>query len=611
MISVALCTYNGEQFIEEQLYSILNQSTKVDEVVICDDGSSDGTIFKIKQISLKTQVPIYVHINETNLGCVLNFEKAISLCRGDIILLSDQDDVWMHDKVKTIVKWFSEHPEKDVVISDAVLIDKNRELLTQETYFSLYFDDYSRLQFDNGFGLELFIYRNRACGATMAFRRSIKDILTKFVHNNEYSSVFKKCIQSGIIHDYIIALFAISEKKMGYIDKVLTYYRQHENQVCGVGTIKKICGDEPFKIDYQKDDTLLFFPFNLETKKRVEFIFWRSKLKRNLIAPILVILKSCYYTKYFGMMKNKVMLYDIKESMQNNLSRIKNKLKIMFTPKVKKIFISYGDEKFKKNLIRIRREASRLGIFDRIKIYTETDLPIEITSSPLMQYERGGGHWLWKPYLIYNTLKLYPNAIVVYADAGCTLNNNIQEWNTLFELMKENNTILTYYQPTVDYGWQEIFGTSSVTNSTWIKRETIEFFDKQFESKEWHNYPSVWAGFIIAKNESHFIKLVLDTMMTYPNLVVDPIGVELPKQFENFRGHRSDQSIMSALAYLYIERGGRGLKLIPETGESSLKAAVVASRIKDKDILSVWSRVVLFFKSVMGETLYKKMHFWK
>lgn len=264
-----------------------------------------------------------------------------------------------------------------------------------------------------------------------------------------------------------------------------------------------------------------------------------------------------------------------------------------------KIFITYGDHVFKRSLKRIRREALSLGIFDKIITYGPKDLSSKIKQSPLMSYARGGGYWLWKPYVICKTLKKYPNAIVVYADAGCTLNNNYEEWNSWFELMKETDTLLTYYRSDVDYGWKKIFGTSSVKISTWTKRMTIDFFDKRFGSMDWQKDNKIWGGFIIAKNNSSFIHEVLNVMLKYPNLVRDPEEDEIDDQYDGFCAHRHDQSIMTPLAYWYEKKYPHIVKIIPETAESISTSAVVTTRIKDKDIPSLSSRIVAKIKLLM------------
>lgn len=276
-----------------------------------------------------------------------------------------------------------------------------------------------------------------------------------------------------------------------------------------------------------------------------------------------------------------------------------------------KIFITYGNENFKKTLKRVKKEVRALGIFDKIITYEPKDLSHEIMQSPLMQYQRGGGYWLWKPYVIYKTMENYPNAIVVYADAGCTINKNYEEWNRWFEIMKTTDTLLTHYSPDVDYGWGSAYGTTSVKISTWTKRMTVDYFDKRFDSVDWHNENKIWGGFMISKNNSLFVHDVLNTMLKFPELVRDPEGNEINNQYDGFCAHRHDQSIITPLAYWYVKNYPHMVTLIPETAESIKNSAVVTSRIKDKDIPSFKTKMVVAIKSLMGEKLYNRLHFWR
>lgn len=118
-ISVAMATYNGEQYLIEQLDSIRNQTRKVDEVIICDDRSKDSTVKLIRGYIEKYNLEGWtVSINEKNLGYADNFYKALNLTTGDYIFLSDQDDIWLEDKVETMIKVMEEHPEIYVLGSD-------------------------------------------------------------------------------------------------------------------------------------------------------------------------------------------------------------------------------------------------------------------------------------------------------------------------------------------------------------------------------------------------------------------------------------------------------------------------------------------------------------
>lgn len=124
-ISIALCTYNGERFLREQLESYSRQTCLPDEVIVCDDGSTDATLSILE--SWAKSVPFNVQIiqNPQNLGYAQNFGKAVSLCTGDVIFLSDQDDVWEPEKIEKMTRVFEEEPEVNLVVSDGFIIDEN------------------------------------------------------------------------------------------------------------------------------------------------------------------------------------------------------------------------------------------------------------------------------------------------------------------------------------------------------------------------------------------------------------------------------------------------------------------------------------------------------
>jgi glycosyltransferase involved in cell wall biosynthesis len=96
-----------------------------DEIVVCDDGSTDGTRELLERFAAESPVSVSLHFNEKNLGSVKNFERAIRLCNGDIIALSDQDDVWRQDKLKLIEEAFNESNATGLVFSDAEIVDEN------------------------------------------------------------------------------------------------------------------------------------------------------------------------------------------------------------------------------------------------------------------------------------------------------------------------------------------------------------------------------------------------------------------------------------------------------------------------------------------------------
>src|SRR5699024_8394587 len=125
-LSVALAAYNGAPYITEQLLSILNQERPADEVILVDDGSTDGTD-RIINTFLERYQPKnwYFFRNEKNLGYVRNFRRALSRTTGDLILLCDQDDIWYPHKTKLIEELFLSHPEIRVLDTSFQLMNED------------------------------------------------------------------------------------------------------------------------------------------------------------------------------------------------------------------------------------------------------------------------------------------------------------------------------------------------------------------------------------------------------------------------------------------------------------------------------------------------------
>ena len=122
-VSIAMATYNGARFIGAQLASFAAQTVVPDELVITDDGSSDDTLAIVEAFAATAPFAVEVHRNPARLGYARNFEKAIGLCGGEIIFLSDQDDVWLEDKIAVVLDCFDANPETMVVINDAMITD--------------------------------------------------------------------------------------------------------------------------------------------------------------------------------------------------------------------------------------------------------------------------------------------------------------------------------------------------------------------------------------------------------------------------------------------------------------------------------------------------------
>ena len=120
--SIAVCTYNGERFLQEQLDSLLWQTQRPDQIVIRDDVSSDGTLDILRAfvpVAEAMGIMVDLQVNPENVGYRLNFDGALRACTGEVIFLCDQDDVWRPQKLATIEAAFAADPDLGVVLTNA------------------------------------------------------------------------------------------------------------------------------------------------------------------------------------------------------------------------------------------------------------------------------------------------------------------------------------------------------------------------------------------------------------------------------------------------------------------------------------------------------------
>lgn len=124
-ISVALATYNGERFLQQQLDSIRQQTRPPDEIVVCDDSSSDDTVRILRRARADMNIPIRIRCNPERLGYAKNFSLALSCCCGELVFPCDQDDVWLPNKIERIALAFERLPRMQLLIHDVALCDVN------------------------------------------------------------------------------------------------------------------------------------------------------------------------------------------------------------------------------------------------------------------------------------------------------------------------------------------------------------------------------------------------------------------------------------------------------------------------------------------------------
>ena len=317
-LSVALCTYNGESFIEDQLNSILHQMLPVNEIVVCDDGSSDNTVSLVQSISVQhPRVKWIIKKNQTRLGVTKNFEEALSLCCGDIVFLSDQDDIWDFEKTKIVIDYFNHHPAKHLVFSDAALVDENGSAITDKTLFDVCGFRELVDAWNTGLQFEIENVIQRVLGATIAVRKSfLHSCLPFYPEVNNY-------------HDGQLAMQSVIDKCNGYVDRCLIKYRIHSNNVIGLGgnaegRISRVI-TRPWSdlVEPRDVNTFFFLPCASPIRKRVQFFIKRknryAKIFGKTILAVSFIMYIKFYRRFWFRFYSSDLLYGVSERLRQHL----------------------------------------------------------------------------------------------------------------------------------------------------------------------------------------------------------------------------------------------------------------------------------------------------
>ncbi|MBC5991609.1 glycosyltransferase family 2 protein [Pontibacter cellulosilyticus] len=284
-ITVCIATCNGEDYIEQQINSVINQTFPPYEIIISDDNSTDNTIAIIRRI--KTNIPIKIYINKQRLGFVYNFERAIQSATGDFIALSDQDDIWAKNKLEVLVKQIGSHA---LVHSDAFLINEVG-VLTHKSFTKYYKKDlYQPVQ-------KYFEGINNVTGCTCLFRSSLKRKALPFPTHLPY-------------HDWWLALVAYNNGGIKYVEEPLVGYRQHCNNFVGADNKGTTIAVEAFldqKLLYKKGLIHNQDCLNLSAEQRealydsfVESLLQKYKLQKFMRFKKLI---SWTYSKYTLILK--------------------------------------------------------------------------------------------------------------------------------------------------------------------------------------------------------------------------------------------------------------------------------------------------------------------
>jgi glycosyltransferase involved in cell wall biosynthesis len=212
-LSVAICTYNGEFYLAEQLTSIAKQIIPINEIILYDDQSTDNTL-QIAQRMQAQGLPIKIYQNPQRLGFIDNFSQAIQACTGDIIFLCDQDDIWKENKVSVTLNYFQNNPQTLLTFSDGELVDSIVQSLDCSLWQAL--PRYPKITPEF---IDL-LNNDWLTGAACAFRRELI----------QYALPLPKYW----VHDAWLGIIASTFGNVIGIPEKLIYYRQHQKNQIGL-----------------------------------------------------------------------------------------------------------------------------------------------------------------------------------------------------------------------------------------------------------------------------------------------------------------------------------------------------------------------------------------
>lgn len=222
MISVVMATYNGEKYIREQLDTIWFQTVKPDEIIVSDDASTDKTLELVRRFKEETNAPVKILADDKQKGYVLNFITGLKEAQGDYVFLSDQDDIWLENRIESAINTFEENANVDVLSCRFQLVDGEGKPIGKKR-FSM-----KRNRVKEGSNLKnidfcTFIRHPKYPGMAMAMRKHVVDEMLK--RDDKISA-----------HDWQLNLVAVQKNAMYISDEVLVQYRQHDGNT--VGTIR-------------------------------------------------------------------------------------------------------------------------------------------------------------------------------------------------------------------------------------------------------------------------------------------------------------------------------------------------------------------------------------
>ena len=275
-IDILMATYNGEKYLVEQLDSIINQTYHNWNLLIRDDNSTDKTLEIIQNYHKKDKRIKILKDNKGNLGIVRNFEELLKSSESEFIMFSDQDDIWVENKLDMYLKMIEKIKNKGFMIhSDAILFDKNKSNILKDTFIS-------KKAINRG--LENVFFNYFVQGATILISKEIKNFILPFP-------------KEVYLHDRYIHLISELFFERIFVNKALIYYRQHgDNQMGAKNTIRELLSKRYFderdrqliKVIYNKYGSLL----TEDKKKLIEEYFKITDIEKNRFNRFLNLKKS-------------------------------------------------------------------------------------------------------------------------------------------------------------------------------------------------------------------------------------------------------------------------------------------------------------------------------
>lgn len=275
-IDILMATYNGEKYLVEQLDSIINQTYRNWNLLIRDDNSTDKTLEIIQDYQKKDNRIKLLKDNKGNLGIVKNFEELLKNSESEFIMFSDQDDIWIENKLDAYLKTAEKIKTKGFLLhSDAVLFNKNKSDASIRTFISKKAEKK---------GLENTFFNYFVQGATILISKEIKNFILPFP-------------KEAYLHDRYIHLISELFFERIFVNKALIYYRQHgDNQIGAKNTIRELLSKRYFderdrqliKIIYNKYGSLL----TDDKKKLIEEYFKITDIRKSRFIRFFMLKKA-------------------------------------------------------------------------------------------------------------------------------------------------------------------------------------------------------------------------------------------------------------------------------------------------------------------------------